>query len=251
MILWILIILAAVFILTLVFIFSLSISLEWTKKPGWKSEWCVSNLLAATGSDGTRLLCFRLKKKKAKKKHGEKAKQQKGETEIEAEQEKIGTDKKTEEKQKKKRKKGFDFDKLSKFWQYRRMTKNVLHAIYCFLKKILKPLKTDKKNEAHLKLSFEDPYLLGVSCAAIYPMLNSLAKLNWIHFYPDFTVQEDKAEYWGFFALKIRIGYIALAIVILIWKLPKRDLYRLYRQTKKKKKADKTVNNQIKNEKMP
>ncbi len=243
MILWILIILAALFILALIFILSLSISLEWAKERVGKSIWRVSSLLAATGSDGTRLLWFKLKRKKAKKKHRKKAKPKEIE-EIEAKE-------KIEEKPKKKRKKGFNFDKLREFWQYRQMAKDVLRAIYCFLKKILKTLKTGKTNNAHLILSFEDPYLLGVSCGSICPILGSSAKLKWIHFYPDFAVQEDKAEYWGFFALKTRVGYIAWAIVILVWKLPKRDLYRFYKQNKKKKKADKKRKKSSQSEKMP
>ena len=202
------------------------IRIFWSNEQNKTSIWNVSCPLASIGSDGVKILWFTIGRGKKKKRKLTK-------------KQKITHKKKSEPKKTVEEKpsgKKFDFAKIEEIWHNRKTFEKIVHALYIFIKKLVVSFKFDKSNSLSIKLSLERPDFLGIICGVIYPIIYSSPKLKWIRFEPDFERFEDDAQIHGKIRLNTRFYRIIFVLIILLWKIPKVELYRLWRENRNKRK---------------
>jgi len=126
----------------------------------------------------------------------------------------------------------FDIGKIMFFWNSRRLMINILLATKKFVFALIRHFHL-RKFDLNMYVSSEDPFALGALCAGYYSIMPLVQPRYRFSFAPDFTAFEDNFELWGELLLHTRIYCIIYALIILIWHLPKIELYRFYRKLKK------------------
>ncbi|MCD6594108.1 hypothetical protein J7L68_00305 [bacterium] len=226
-----------ILIVIIVILFVMPINIRWSRERYKKSIWRIDCPFAKIGSDDKKILWFTIGQGKDRKAN---VKSQHIEPNGAIDNNKsIDDDNKPEKADEKsigKKTNKFDISRLKKFVAQKKTFLKTINALYIFLKRLMLSFKFDNSNSLSIRLSFEEPYYLGIICGVIYPIIYSVPNLGWINFIPDFDTFDDDAEIFGEIRFDTKFFRIVWSSIILIWKLPKIKLYRLWRENRRENK---------------
>ena len=219
-------ILAIVLILALL-ILLVPIDIRWRRKKGEKSLWTFSVFVLRFGSGGSGIF-KKVFKRGRKNKSKKKVLEDDEEKDIKSDEDRAEV-KKTSTKRKK-----FDIDNMKFFIARRKLALKIFNVLFKFIRDLIKSHRI-RRSDINLYAAFEDPYHLGILCAVIFPLCRFIPrKLNFA-FHPDFEMGEDKIEVFGEFFIRIRVYNILWSVMLLLCRLPKIELFKLFREIKSRR----------------
>jgi len=190
------------------------------RQRGEKLHTRVHSWFFSVDENGNRLLFFRLRKKTSAQSSKKKKTEKTGANEAE-----------------KDKKSGKSVLSFAEIWADREFFLRIISCILRFLRDLLHSFPAGKKNEGHIYVSSAEPDELGFVCAAIYPLIYANSLENTLIFEPDFTVDEYDADVYGKFAVYTSIARILFIILLLLHRLPKIAIFKLFMRLRKKRKT--------------